>query len=70
MSLVFQFFPDIDECTVGTDNCDDFTGLCHNTVGSYDCSCQPGYTGPGTIGSCDGRHNVLLTYEGLRGKVV
>ena len=32
---------DIDECTLQTDNCEQ---ICHNTVGSYTCSCNTGYT--------------------------
>ena len=32
---------DIDECTVNTHACDH---ICHNTPGSYSCSCRLGYT--------------------------
>ncbi len=32
---------DVDECTEGTDECDH---NCHNTDGSYTCSCNGGYT--------------------------
>ena len=31
---------DIDECALGTNNCNQ---ICHNTIGSYYCSCNPGY---------------------------
>lgn len=31
---------DIDECAEGTDICDQ---NCHNSVGNYYCSCEPGY---------------------------
>ena len=32
---------DIDECTLSTDSCGQ---TCHNTPGSYTCSCDPGYS--------------------------
>ena len=32
---------DVDECTEGIDNCDQ---NCHNTDGSYTCSCNGGCT--------------------------
>ena len=31
---------DIDECSLHTDDC---AQICTNTVGSYVCSCRPGY---------------------------
>ena len=31
---------DINECVLGTNNCNQ---NCHNTIGSYYCSCDPGY---------------------------
>lgn len=34
---------DINECTEGTDNC--VNGSCVNTLGSYRCTCNPGWTG-------------------------
>ncbi|KAI8482586.1 carbohydrate binding [Branchiostoma belcheri] len=36
----------IDQCTTGTDNCDD-DATCTNTDGSFTCSCNTGYTGDG-----------------------
>ena len=35
--IPYVLVSDIDECTEGTDACDD---LCHNTNGSYYCSCS------------------------------
>ena len=35
------YFSDINECSEGTDNCDQ---RCTNTDGSYTCSCNSGYT--------------------------
>ena len=35
---------DIDECTVGTHNCNEHA-KCHNNEGSFTCSCKKGWTG-------------------------
>ena len=37
---------DIDECTVGTDNCS-ADATCTNTAGSFSCACNGGYSGDG-----------------------
>ncbi|CAH1238943.1 HMCN1 [Branchiostoma lanceolatum] len=52
---------DIDECTAGTDNCGS-DATCSNTVGSFTCACNSGYTGNGVtcadIDECTaGTHN-------------
>lgn len=39
-------FADIDECLSGNNSCD-VNADCSNTVGSYNCSCNIGYTGDG-----------------------
>lgn len=39
---------DIDECTLGTDNCD-ANATCSNTPGSFSCACNTGYSGNGVI---------------------
>ena len=39
-------FLDIDECTLSIDSCDN-NATCNNTVGSYTCTCNIGYTGDG-----------------------
>ena len=43
---------DIDECEVGTDNCDS-NADCTNAVGSFTCSCRHGYEGDGIV--CSGK---------------
>lgn len=42
---------DIDECTEGTDRCDQ---NCHNNVGSYTCTCNSGYRLNANGYVCDG----------------
>ena len=42
---------DVDECVLGLDVCDG-DATCVDTVGSYTCSCDEGYTGDGL--SCEG----------------
>ena len=49
-----QFVTDIDECTEGTDRC---SQNCHNTVGSYTCSCNTGYRLNADGVTCDGRYS-------------
>ena len=44
---------DIDECDAGSHNCAS-EASCTDNVGSYDCTCDMGYTGNGT--SCNGLH--------------
>ena len=44
---------DVDECENGTNDCDPVFGTCENTVGSYTCQCEPGFTGDGK--SCSGK---------------
>ena len=52
-------FPDIDECSISAP-CDT-NAQCLNTPGSYNCSCNSGYTGNGT--HCTGSNTFgLLTF--------
>ena len=44
---------EIDECNNGTDNCH-ANATCNNTIGSYTCSCNTGFTGDGV--TCTGKN--------------
>ena len=45
------FGSDINECDVNTDNCSQF---CNNTIGSYQCYCEDGYTLDSDEHTCNG----------------
>ena len=47
---------DIDECNEGTDTCDH---VCANTVGSFSCSCHPGYHLLDDGSTCAGKANIM-----------
>ena len=51
---------DINECSDNSDNCD-VNAYCNNTVGSYNCTCNPGYTGNGT--TCTGKYLFFPEYS-------
>ena len=50
--LLYMLDTDIDECTEGTHQCQQ---NCHNTTGSYTCSCGPCYILGGDGRSCYGK---------------
>ncbi|XP_078488355.1 uncharacterized protein LOC100175634 isoform X2 [Ciona intestinalis] len=57
----FNVAADIDECTLGTHNCNT-SATCTNTTGSFTCACKTGFTGDGVsctdIDECTlGTHN-------------
>ena len=57
ITVILCFFfisivPDFDECKTGTHSCDD-NATCKNTVGSYNCICESGYSGDGK--TCNGK---------------
>ena len=60
--LFFSFFlEDINECTLGTANCaSGGVSNCTNTIGSYYCTCNTGYSGTGVV--CTGGLFLLLTF--------
>ena len=48
---LFVIAVDANECTSGDDDCDS-NAACTNTIGSFTCACNSGYTGDGQ--SCTG----------------
>lgn len=48
----FMLFVDLNECTMNTHNCN-ANNYCNNTLGSFTCTCKPGFSGNGI--SCTGR---------------
>ncbi len=59
-STPYIYFVDADECTDDTDDCDD-NAVCTNTVGSYTCDCNVGYSGDGL--NCTGKVSYFLVQE-------
>lgn len=53
---------DINEC-LGENVCDKRDGLCVNTVGSYVCSCQPGFRISEENFTCIGEKSGLLLFQ-------
>ena len=50
----------VDECTLNTDNCDNAEAICTDTVGTFTCACNDGWTTVDdgvtcTCGSCRAR---------------
>ncbi|CAH1799682.1 unnamed protein product [Owenia fusiformis] len=52
---------DIDECAQGSHNCHQ-DAICANTDGSFDCNCNPGYSGDG-VTCTDGDECILNTHN-------
>ncbi len=48
---------DVDECAVGTDNCSDDATCANEPVGSFTCTCDPGFVGDGV--TCVGGGSVV-----------
>ena len=51
-------YADVDECESDEDNCHE-NANCTNTVGSFTCSCNPGYTGDGV--TCTSKPNSSIS---------
>ena len=57
---------DIDECQEDRDDCDD-NATCTNNPGSFDCTCNEGYTGTGkkckgTLSLVTDKNNILMKF--------
>ena len=52
-----RFISAVNECELGTDNCDDAHGTCTDTAESFECSCKAGYTGNGV--TCTGNLTII-----------
>ena len=48
-TTLFSLPSDVNECLTGANDCESSQdgGICKNTFGSYQCSCQTGYFGDG-----------------------
>ena len=54
INLIYYLSLDVNECTNGDSSCEH---SCHNTDGSYTCSCDSGYSLTSNKKSCSGKHN-------------
>jgi fibulin 1/2 len=52
---IFLFSSDIDECVIGTHNCDKTNGGCLNNAGSYKCNCKSGFKLEADGKTCKGK---------------
>ena len=55
--LSFSLSTEVDECTLGSHDCDK-NAECINTDGSFICTCKKGFSKAGTNGACTGKFNV------------
>ena len=53
-SMFLLFDQDVDECVLGTDNCDPNFGICINTPGNFQCVCQSDLLLERTTNQCVG----------------
>ena len=54
------WYTDLNECDLGTHDCDDRGATCVNTMGWYECKCSAGYHMDLLTGVCAG--NTLPIY--------
>ena len=60
LSAIFCLSLDIDECSdIDLNVCDREHSTCNNSIGSYSCQCNIGFTGNGSV--CTGK---IHTYVG------
>ena len=52
-------FLDTDECSASPSVCDSDNGVCMNSAGSYNCSCNPGYELSNDNITCNGKDVML-----------
>ena len=55
--FITLFNIDVDECLEGTHEC---VQNCHNTIGSYACSCNIGFVIDVDERSCDGKNEINM----------
>lgn len=60
---------DLDECSNGTHKCNN-NAECHNTMGSYRCTCKDGFSGDGFYCSGHSRISNWRTCGGVRRRTV
>ena len=53
---------DFNECDINNGGCDQ---ICENTIGSFKCSCRPGYNQSQNGVSCDGKLFSITNKHGL-----
>ena len=55
-------FPDVDECTLGTHDCDDVNSYCSDTKESFICVCKEGFSdnGFGCSGNLFSKLNLIV----------
>ena len=62
--VLFLFFKiDVDECTASSPMCHE-NAFCNNTLGSYNCTCKPGYYGDGK--TCKGKIGRCLHHSSFQ----
>ena len=58
--IIIHFTTDIDECAEEISQCHD-NATCTNTIGSYNCTCEYGYTGDGL--NCTSKIQEFITFD-------
>ena len=64
ITVFFPFFTiDVDECKASSPMCHE-NAFCNNTLGSYNCTCKPGYYGDGK--TCKGKIGRCLHHSSFQ----
>jgi len=67
MSFILYALPvmlihsDVNECAPPESHNCDINAMCLNTIGTFTCMCNRGYSGVGTSGTCVGKTLLLTT---------